>query len=136
MTVVVWVFALLTALVHLVVFALEAIWITRPAVYGKVFALPADDVPAIRLWAFGVGFYNLFIGLGLVGGVVAWMAGYPTEGRTLVLYLLGFTFLSGLVLLLADRLALGREKGAGIGGAIGQSGPPLIALVAAAIAMG
>ena len=83
-----------------------------------------------------VGFYNLFIGLGMVGGVVTWMAGYVTAGRTLVLYLLIFMFLSGLVLLLADRLGLGREKGAGVGGAIGQSGPPLVALVAAAVAMG
>jgi putative membrane protein len=133
MTVVVWVFALLTAVVHLVVFALEAFWIERPAVYRKVFALSADQVPAVRLWAFGVGFYNLFIGLGLAGGVVAWMAGNQTVGRTLVLYLLAFTFLSGLVLLLADRLALGRDKGAGIGGALGQAGPPLIALLAFAL---
>lgn len=136
MTVVVWVFALVTAVVHLAVFVLEAFWINRPTVYGKIFALYPDHVPAIRLWAFGVGFYNLFIGLGLAGGVVAWMAGNQTVGRTLVLYLLAFTFLSGLVLLVADRLALGRETGSGIGGAIGQSGPPLIALVAAAIAMG
>lgn len=136
MTVVVWVFALITAVVHLVVFALEAFLITRPRIHQGVFGVPATDVPAVRLWAFGVGFYNLFIGLGLVGGVVAWMAGYVTAGRTLVLYLLVFTFLSGLVLLLADRLALGREKGAGIGGAIGQSGPPLVALIAAAVAMG
>ena len=134
MTAVVWVFALITAAIHLVVFVLEAFLIDRPTVYGKIFALPADHVPAIRLWGFGVGFYNLFVGLGLVGGVVAWMAGYPTAGRTLVLYLLAFAFFSGLVLLVADRMALSRPRGAGVGGALGQSGPPLIALVAFALA--
>ncbi len=133
MTVVVWVFALLAAAVHLLVFVWEAFLITRPGIHQGVFGVPAADVPAVRLWAFGVGFYNLFIGLGMVGGVVAWMAGNVTVGRTLVLYLLVFMFLSGLVLLLADRLALGREKGAGIGGAIGQSGPPLVALLALAL---
>jgi putative membrane protein len=133
MTVVVWVFALLTAAVHLLVFVFEAFLITRPRIHQGVFGVPAADVPAVRLWAFGVGFYNLFIGLGMVGGVIAWMVGYVTAGRTLTLYLLVFTFLSGLVLLLADRLALGREKGAGIGGAIGQSGPPLVALLAFAL---
>ena len=135
MTVVVWVFALLppryTSWSSLGVLLCHA-----PGIHQGVFGVPATDVPAVRLWAFNVGFYNLFIGLGMVAGVVAWMAGDVTAGRTLVLYLLVFMFLSGVVLLVADRLGLGREKGSGIGGAIGQSGPPLIALVAAAVAMG
>jgi putative membrane protein len=135
-TVVVWVFALLAAAIHLLVFVWEAFLITRPRIHQGVFGIPAGDVPAVRLWAFGVGFYNLFLGLGMLGGVVAWMAGYVTVGRTLVLYLLVFMLLSGLVLLVADRLGLGRAKGSGIGGAVGQGGPPLIALVAAAIALG
>ena len=96
MTVLVWVFALIAAAVHLLVFVLEAFLIDRPAVYQRFFALPADHIPVVRLWAFGVGFYNLFIGLGLVGGVVAWMAGYQTVGRTLVLYLLVFTLLGSI----------------------------------------
>jgi putative membrane protein len=136
MTIVIWTFALVAAAVHLVVFVLEALLIRRPRVHQGVFAIPAADVPAIRLWAFGVGFYNLFLGLGMVGGVVAWMLGYTTAGQTLVIYLLVFMFLSGIVLLVADRLALGRERGNGIGGAVGQSGPPLVALIAAAVAMG
>ncbi len=130
MTVVVWVFATLTAVIHISVFVLEALVIERPAVHGGVFAIPAADVPAVRLWAFGVGFYNLFIGCGLLVGVAAWMAGEETVGRTLVVYLCLFTFLSGLVLLLADRMGLGRERGSGLGGALGQAGPPFLALVA------
>ncbi len=134
MTVVVWVFALLAAGVHLLVFVWEAFLITRPAVHQGIFRVPAADVPAIRLRAFGVGFYNLFIGLGMIGGVVAWMLGYVVAGRTLVLYLLVFTFLSGLVLLVADRLALSRPRGTGIGGAIGQSSLPLLGLFAFVLA--
>jgi putative membrane protein len=136
MIVVVWIFALVAAAVHLLVFVWEALLLRRPGVHQGVFGIPAADVPAIRLWAFGVGFYNLFLGLGMVGGVVAWMRGYTTVGQTLVIYLLVFMFLSGIVLLVADRLALGRERGQGISGAVGQSGPPLIALIAAAVAMG
>ena len=52
-----------------------------------------------------------------------------------MIYLLVFMFLSGIVLLVADRLGMGRERGAGIVGSIGQSGPPLVALIASAIAM-
>jgi putative membrane protein len=131
MTWLVWTFALITAAVHIAVFVLEALLLERPGVHGRLFAIPTADVPAIRLWAFGVGFYNLFIGCGLVAGVVAWAAGQETAGRTLVIYLCLFTFLSGLVLLVADRMALSRERGTGLGGAIGQSGPPLVALIAA-----
>lgn len=131
MTGVVWAFALLTAAIHAVVFVFEALLIERPAVQ-RVFGTPQGDVPAVRLWAFGVGFYNLFVACGLALGVALWAAGDEAAGRTLVVYLCGFTFLSGLVLLLADRLGLsrggGREQTVG---ALGQGLPPLVALVAA-----
>lgn len=133
MTVVVWVFALLAAALHILVFVWEALLITRPGVYRGVFSLEASDVPAIRLWAFGVGFYNLFLACGTITGVVAWMAGNEVVGRTLVIYTCLFMFLSGIVLFIADRMALGRKRGTGVGGALGQAVPPLIALVAAAL---
>ncbi|MFP5282652.1 MAG: DUF1304 family protein [Actinomycetes bacterium] len=133
MTVVVWIFALLTAVLGIVVFAWEALLLERPRVHQGVFGMSSADVPAVRLWAFGVGFYNLFISCGLIIGVIAWALGYATVGRTLVLYLCVFTFLSGLVLFLADRMALSRPRGTGVGGALGQSVPPLIALLAAAL---
>lgn len=38
--------------------------------------------------------------------------------------------LSGSVLFVADRMALGRPRGTGVGGALGQAVPPLVALVA------
>lgn len=125
-----WTFALVTAAIHAAVFALEALLIERPAVHAGVFAVPTTDVPAIRLWAFGVGFYNLFIACGLVAGVLAWAGGDEAVGRALVVYLCLFTFLSGLVLLAADRLGYSRRRGSQIGGAFGQAVPPLVALVA------
>jgi putative membrane protein len=63
----------------------------------------------------------------MVIGVLAWMSGAEVIGRTLVLYLAAFMALSGLVLLVADRLALGRPRGAGLGGSLAQGVPPLIA---------
>jgi putative membrane protein len=104
MTVVVWIFALLAATIHIVVFAWEAFLIERPSVHEGVFGLPY--VPAVRVWAFGVGFYNLFLGCGMVVGVIAWMSGNETVGRTLVTYICLFMVLSGIVLFIADRLGL------------------------------
>lgn len=134
MTVVAWVLALLTAAIHLAVFVFEAFLIERPAIHQGVFAVPASDVPAVRLWAFGVGFYNAFLACGLIVGVIAWATGYETVGRTLLIYLCVFLALSGAVLLVADRLWLGRERGKGISGALGQGIPPLLALAAIALA--
>ena len=95
-----------------------------------VFGTATADVPAVRLWAFGVGFYNLFLACGVVAGVVAWAVGQEAVGRALVFYICLFMFLSGIVLFVADRMALSRPRGAGVSGALGQSLPPLVALVA------
>lgn len=129
MIVVAWAFALIAAAVHLLVFVWEVVLFGRPGVSEGLFKISADDLPAVRLWAFGVGFYNLFLAVGMVIGVIAWMSGADTVGTALVVYLSGFMVLSGLVLLIADRLALGRPRGTGVGAAIAQGAPPLVALI-------
>jgi putative membrane protein len=87
--------------------------------------------PGVRVWAFGVGFYNLFLGCGMIVGVIAWMSGNGTVGRTLVIYICLVMVLGGIVLFSADRLGFGGDRGKSIGGALGESLPPLVALVAA-----
>jgi putative membrane protein len=128
--VVVWIFALLTALVHITAFAWETLLFQRPAVHHGVFAIPTADVRPVRLWAFNVGFYNLFVACGLVGGVIVWMTGNEAVGRALVVYLCLFALLAGIALFASDRLAMSRPRGKGVGGALAQAMPPLIALVA------
>jgi putative membrane protein len=75
----------------------------------------------------------LFLGSGAVAGVIAWSAGNEAVGRTPVIYVCLCMFLSGVVLLVADRLELGRARGKGLGGALAAGGPPLIALIAAVL---
>lgn len=130
MTIVVWIFALIAAVVHLLAFLWETVLIERPGVHQGVFTIPASDLPAIKLWSFCVGFYNLFLAGGMVAGVIAWGIGYEDIGRSLVIYLCLFMFLSGIVLFIADRMAMSRPRGTGVGGALGQAIPPLIALIA------
>ena len=111
MMLVVWTFALLAAMLRVVVFVWEALLFQRPGVHQRIF---------------------LFLGSGAVAGVISWSAGNETVGRTLI-YTCLFMFLSGLVLLIADRLELGRARGEGLGGALAQSVPPLVALIAAVL---
>jgi len=131
MTVVVWIFALVAAAIHILVFVWESFLIGRPSVHEGIFSVSAADLPAIRLWAFNVGFYNLFLGCGLIAGVATWASGYEVVGRTLVIYLCLFMFLAGIALFISDRLALSRPRGKGLSGAFAQSVPPLVALAAA-----
>ena len=133
MTLVVWIFALLAALVHVLAFTWEVLVFERVGVHKGIFAIPTRDVPPVRLWSFNVGFYNLLLALGMITGVIAWIAGYVTVGRALVIYLCSFMLLAGIVLFISDRLALSRPRGSGVGGALSQSVPPLVALVALSV---
>jgi putative membrane protein len=126
------IFALLCALIHVVVFVWESFLFHRPGVHRGIFQVPTEDVPAIRLWSFNVGFYNLFLASGLIAGVVALQLGYEAVGRALVIYGCAFMVCAGIVLFVSDRMALGRPRGSGVGGAMSQSLPALIALVAIA----
>lgn len=132
MTAVAWAFALLAAAIHLVVFLWEAVLLDRPRVHQGIFGIAASDLPAVRLWAVNVGFYNLFLACGMIFGVVAWMTGHDTVGQTLVVYLCLFMVLGGVSLFVSDRLALSRPRGSGVSGAVAEAVPPLIALVATA----
>jgi putative membrane protein len=65
--------------------------------------------------------------------VIFWIAGNEDAGRTLVIYTCLFMVLAGFVLFVSDRMALSRPRGNGVGGAVAQSGPPLVALIAAVL---
>ena len=63
-------FAVLAALVYIVVFPLESFFLRHPAAQ-KFLSTPAQNVPAVMMWAIPTGFRNLLIGLGNIAGVVA-----------------------------------------------------------------
>ena len=125
------IFALVAAAVHLLAFTWEVVLFDRPGVHQGIFRIPTADLPPLRLWTFNVGFYNLFLAAGITTGVILWISGQETAGRPLVIYVCLFMVLAGIVLYISDRLALSRPRGSGVGGAISQSTPPLIALLAA-----
>lgn len=122
MAVIAQVFALIAAVAHIAAFVVESLLFQRPSVQ-RLLLRDASDSAGVRIWAFNQGFYNLFVAAGAVAGVILWATGDETVGRALVIYTCAFMALAGLVLFASDR-ALWR-------GMIGQSGPPLVGLVAA-----
>ncbi|GAA1410062.1 hypothetical protein GCM10009639_60780 [Kitasatospora putterlickiae] len=119
------VFALIAAAVHLVVWPLESFLYGHPRVRRLLTASTAD-APQVRLWRVNVGFYNLYLALGMVAGLIALHTDEPVVGRTLITYLSAFMIAAGATLLASDpRLWPG---------ALGQALPPAAVLLAHALA--
>lgn len=124
------VFALVSAAVHLLVFCWESLLFERPGIHRGIFKVATEDVPPVRLWSFCVGFYNLWLAGAPIAGVVLLHSDRREAGWALVVYAAVFMLLSSLVLLVADRRALSRPRGSGIGGVLAQGVPAAVVLVA------
>src|SRR5436190_5323630 len=111
----------LAVLFHLLAFGMESLWFSRPQVHRR-FGLSAEEARVVRPMAFNQGFYNLFLALGVAGGLAAVNTGHVTVGRTLVLYACGCMALAGVVLIVTDRRF--------VAAASGQILPPLVVFAA------
>jgi len=122
------VLALLAAALHVAIFVLESVLFRRPGVHAR-FATRPDDVAAVAPWAYNQGFYNLFLAVGAgVGAVLALGGGgSSTVGLALVLLACGSMLAAALVLGLSDRRMLPA--------AAAQGTVPLLAVVAAVVAL-
>ena len=102
------VFGVLAVLLHVYIFVMESVQWTQPRVW-KRFGV-ADQVTAdtIKPMAYNQGFYNLFLAIGaLIGLVLLWVGGSDSAahiaGRTLVLFSLGSMLAAALVLVSSGR---------------------------------
>lgn len=111
----------LAGLLHVYFFVLETV-VFRTRGY-RVFGVAKDDVETVAFGMYNQGFYNLFLGLGVLVGVVGSWRGWDPQGSTLVVYGCLFMIGAALVLVVA-RPAMAR--GAAIQGVL-----PVLALVAA-----
>lgn len=95
--------ATLAALLHIGIFYLESVVFTRPSTYRRF--LIADDTQAsvVAPWAFNQGFYNLFLAIGTLTGVLVWVLGKPHQGRALIGFGCGCMLAAALVLIGSDR---------------------------------
>ena len=94
--------ALLAALIHVYVFWLESIAWTGPRA-RRIFSLSPEDARVTAQLALNQGFYNLFLAVAIVVGVVLVAAGATAAGATAVLIGTGSMVAAGLVLVATDR---------------------------------
>ncbi|MFN8167151.1 MAG: DUF1304 domain-containing protein [Candidatus Nanopelagicales bacterium] len=114
----------LAALLHVYFFWLETVTFRRPSSY-RTFGVPESDVETVAFSMYNQGFYNLFLALGTIVGVVGAWRGWEPQGSTLVVF--GCLFMVGAaVVLVAARPKMARA-------ALVQGLLPALAHVAALI---
>jgi len=119
------VLAALAGLLHVYIFVLESVLWTTPRAQG-VFGTTDDEAQATRQLAFNQGFYNLFLALLAIIGIVVVAAGAPAVGIALVIAGTGSMLGAAVVLFASD--ATKRRA------AITQGTLPALALLALLVA--
>ena len=115
--------ALVAAALHVLFFIMESVTFRQPTVAARFGLTTPDQIAAVRPMAFNQGFYNLFLAVGIAGGLALVAAGSVDAGRAIVLFACACMVGAGLVLLSTNRRF---ARSAAI-----QAVPPLIAIVAA-----
>jgi putative membrane protein len=115
--------ALIAAAFHVLFFVLESVTFSQPSVAARFGLTTPEQDAAVRPMAFNQGFYNLFLAIGIVGGLVLVAAGSTDAGRAIVLFACACMVGAGLVLLSTNRRFV---RSAAI-----QAVPPFVAVVAA-----
>lgn len=101
MTVVGLVLAGLAALLHVYIFYMESIAWTSPRVRA-VFGTTEEEAEATKQLAFNQGFYNLFLAVVVLLGILLLPLGYSVVGLALVFVGTGSMLAAALVLLLSS----------------------------------
>lgn len=121
--------ALVAALLHVGFFYLESIAFRRPQTWARFGLASQEQADVVRPMAFNQGFYNLFLALGVVGGLILVdfaSGGAVSAGIGITKFALASMVLAGAVLLATGR----RFRSA----ALMQAVPPALALLASALA--
>lgn len=114
--------AVVAALLHVVFFYVESIAFGRPEVYQRFGVKTEQDARAVRPMALNQGFYNLFLGVGIVVGLWLVSTGNVAAGRALVLFACA-SMVGAAVVLISTNARFARA-------ALVQGIPPLVALLA------
>lgn len=101
MTILGLVFAGLAAALHVFIFYMESIAWASPRAMAT-FGTTEADVEVTKPLAFNQGFYNLFLALAVAIGIIAYVAGAPVVGLTLVFTGAGSMAAAALVLALSS----------------------------------
>lgn len=119
------VFVGLAAVIHVYIWILESFRWTSPSTRRTFGVRTSEDAETMKALAFNQGFYNLFLALIVIAGIIFHLAGEEMIGTTLIYAGAGSMLLAAVVLAVSSP---GMFKGALI-----QGLAPLCGIVALAI---
>ena len=114
----------LASLLHVYFFWLETVTFRKPSSY-KTFGVAEPDVETVAFSMYNQGFYNLFLGVGTLVGVVGSARGWDPQGSTLLVF--------GCLFMIGAALVLVVARPAMLRAALVQGLLPTLALIAAVI---
>ena len=99
--------AVAAALIHVYIFALESLLWRRPSTWRVFGVRDAEAAETLRPMAYNQGFYNLFLAVGVVLGLVFAASGSrAAAGYGILLFALASMVLAALVLVTSNRRML------------------------------
>ncbi len=122
------IFLAVAGLEHVLIFAMESLLFDRERVWRRFGVRSQADAALMRPWALNQGFYNLFLALAALGGVILVLSGRGRIGWSLAAYA-GASMVAAAAVLLASDRSMARA-------ALTQAAPAVVGLAAAALALG
>ncbi|WP_210503424.1 DUF1304 family protein [Nocardioides xinjiangensis] len=121
-----------SAVVLIAVFPLEAFLVDRPWVQ-RFLGIEPHGIANVHLWSFCIGARNALAGVGALTGL--WMVhrGDEQTGTVVVVVSLAYMLLASLAMGVADLLGYWRPRGGSVRGTVASSVLPAVALVALAV---
>jgi len=122
------IFVFVAALIHLLIFFMESVLWSKPAIWKRFGVKSEDDAATLRPMAFNQGFYNVFLAVGAgVGLILIGTQNFHQAGIALSIFALLSMLLAAVVLIVSNpKLA----RAAAI-----QGVAPLLGLVSLSIAL-
>lgn len=97
------VFVTLAAALHVGIFIMESISWTRPSIWKRFGVASQEAADTTRPLAYNQGFYNLFLAIGAILGLVFYGAGMHAAGLALILFTTGSMVAAAIVLVTTGR---------------------------------
>ena len=98
--------AFVAALIHVLFFYYESVTFSRPETWRRFGLQTQEQADIVRPMAYNQGFYNLFLALGIVVGLVLVTNGSVEAGRAVVVFACACMVLAGVVLITTSRAML------------------------------
>lgn len=79
-------FVILAGCLHILIFVMESILFTNEAIYSRFLIKSAEHASMVELFAYNQGWYNLFLAIAAIVGVILSGKWIKNVGETLALY--------------------------------------------------